>query len=178
MNRQELEALVIAKAREDQAFKQTLLNNPKAAIEQEQGEPLPANIEVRVLEENPDALYIVLPSSSPPDASSSEDFRVRLMARAVADETLKQQLLTNPKATVQTFFEEEGIDYQLSEQLQLNFLEETDNIRYLVLPVRQEGELSDLELEAVAGGKGSSRPSWGGRFPIAAYGGGWGGYGW
>lgn len=164
MNRQELEALVIAKAREDQAFKQTLLNSPKAAIEQEQGEPLPANIDVQVLEETPDNLYIILPSSIPSNASSSEDFRVRLIGRAVENETFKQQLLTNPKATVQDFFEEVGIDYQLPNQLQLNFIEETENLRYLVLPLRQEGELSDLELEAVAGGKGISRP------PVAAYG--------
>lgn len=58
---QEFEADLVAKAWKDKAFKQELLSNPKATIAKEFGIPIPDNIEVRVLEENPNTLYIVLP---------------------------------------------------------------------------------------------------------------------
>lgn len=59
--RQEFEADLVAKAWKDKAFKQELLSNPKATLTKEFGTPIPNNIEVRVLEENPNTLYIVLP---------------------------------------------------------------------------------------------------------------------
>ncbi len=60
-SRQEFEADLVAKSWKDEAFKQDLLSNPKATISKEFGTPIPDNIEVRVLEENPTTLYIVLP---------------------------------------------------------------------------------------------------------------------
>ena len=59
--RQEFEANLAAKAWKDKAFKQELLTNPKATIAKEFGTPIPDNIEVKVLEENPNTLYILLP---------------------------------------------------------------------------------------------------------------------
>ncbi|NMG05529.1 NHLP leader peptide family RiPP precursor [Brasilonema sp. UFV-L1] len=59
--RQEFEADLVAKAWKDDAFKQELLSNPKAIIAKESGVQVPDNIEVRVLEENPNILYLVLP---------------------------------------------------------------------------------------------------------------------
>ncbi len=60
-SRQELEADLVAKAWEDEGFKQELLSNPKATLTKEFGIPIPGSIEVRVLEENPNTLYVVLP---------------------------------------------------------------------------------------------------------------------
>jgi hypothetical protein len=60
-SRQEFEADLVAKAWKDSAFKQELLSNPKATISKEFGTQIPDTIEVRVLEENPLTLYIVLP---------------------------------------------------------------------------------------------------------------------
>ena len=59
--RQEFEAELVAKTWKDKAFKQELLSNPKATLTKEFGTPIPDNIEVRVLEENANTLYIVLP---------------------------------------------------------------------------------------------------------------------
>ena len=60
MNRRELEENLIARAWQDAAFKQELLSNPKETLEKE-GVKLPANIEVRVVEETPTTLYLVIP---------------------------------------------------------------------------------------------------------------------
>ncbi len=60
MKRREMEEKLIDRAWQDAAFKQELLSNPKATLEKE-GIKLPANIEVRVVEENPTTLYLVIP---------------------------------------------------------------------------------------------------------------------
>lgn len=60
-SRQEMESEIAAKVHKDPAFKQELLSNPKATLSKEYGFSIPDNIEVRVLEENPSTLYIVLP---------------------------------------------------------------------------------------------------------------------
>jgi Nitrile hydratase, alpha chain len=60
MTRQEIEERLIAKAWQDGAFKNQLLSNPKAAFESE-GISLPENIEVRAVEETPNAFYLVIP---------------------------------------------------------------------------------------------------------------------
>ncbi|WDD36982.1 NHLP leader peptide family RiPP precursor (plasmid) [Nostoc sp. UHCC 0926] len=59
--RQEFETDLVAKAWNDEGFKQELLSNSKATLTKEFGTPIPDNIEVRVVEENPNTLYIVIP---------------------------------------------------------------------------------------------------------------------
>lgn len=59
--RHEIESEIIAKAWKDDEFKQDLLNNPKGVLSQELGMPIPEDIEVKVLEENPNTVYLVLP---------------------------------------------------------------------------------------------------------------------
>ena len=60
MNRRDLEDNMITRAWQDAAFKQELLNNPKAVLEKE-GIHLPTYIEVKVIEETPTTLYLVIP---------------------------------------------------------------------------------------------------------------------
>ena len=69
-SRQEIEAHIIAKAWKDEAYKQELLNNSKAVIEQEFGLELADDINVQVVEENASSLYLVLPMQ--PDLSTDE----------------------------------------------------------------------------------------------------------
>jgi hypothetical protein len=61
LTRNELEAKIIARAWQDEAFKQELLSNPKAVFSQEIGHSIPDEVEIRVIEENPTTLYMVLP---------------------------------------------------------------------------------------------------------------------
>ena len=64
--RKEFEARLIARAWKDEAFAQELRTDPKAVIERELAEvrpeaKLPDNFEVRVVEESPTTMYLVLP---------------------------------------------------------------------------------------------------------------------
>ena len=60
--RSSLHARLIAKAQEDPAFKQRLMDDPRAAIQEEFGIGVPADVEIEVLEEQPTKLYLVLPA--------------------------------------------------------------------------------------------------------------------
>jgi hypothetical protein len=57
----DIEQLIVNKAMENKAFKQELLSNPKAAIAKELNTELPAEIEIEVVQQTPQKLYLVLP---------------------------------------------------------------------------------------------------------------------
>ena len=60
-NRRDLENFLIAKAIEDSYFRKELIENPKIAIAREFGAQLPAEIDIKILEETDKELYIILP---------------------------------------------------------------------------------------------------------------------
>ena len=60
-DRKGIHGKLIERAREDEAFKARLIQDPKAAIEDCLGAPVPDGIEIEVLEEKPNKLYLVLP---------------------------------------------------------------------------------------------------------------------
>jgi hypothetical protein len=62
--RHEFELDLIAKAWKDQAFKQELINNPKAVYKKELQQPLPEDLQIQVLEETLSTLYFVIPRNS------------------------------------------------------------------------------------------------------------------
>jgi hypothetical protein len=78
-----------------------------------------------------------------------------IVQRSLDDDSFRQRLLDDPKGTV-----EQELGTQLPEDVEVSVVEESAQTIYLVLPVRsadlQAGELSDQELEAVAGGKGTA----------------------
>jgi hypothetical protein len=55
------QARLLAKAWHDASFKQALLQNPKAVVEQEFGTALPAEVTMRVVAEDARTQYLVLP---------------------------------------------------------------------------------------------------------------------
>ena len=63
--RAEMERTLVQRSMEDDSFRQRLLDDPKAAVEQELETQLPEDVEVSVVQESAETIYLVLPSTSP-----------------------------------------------------------------------------------------------------------------
>ena len=70
----------------------------------------------------------------------------QLVAKAWSDEGFKARLLANPKAAMA----EVGMD--APEGVEIEVVESTQEKAYLVIPPKPDGELSDEDLDKVAGG--------------------------
>ena len=62
--RAEVERRLVQRSLQDEEFRQRLLDDPKGTLEQELGRGLPEGVQVRVVEESADTIYLVLPSAS------------------------------------------------------------------------------------------------------------------
>ena len=85
----------------------------------------------------------------------------RIIQRSLEDDAFRQRLIEDPKAAV-----EQELGTRLPEEVRVVTVEETADTIYLVLPSTpmagsEGGELSDQELESVAGGAGTSGDPWG-----------------
>ena len=69
--RRDMEADIIARALKDEGFARELRADPRAAIGREVGK-LPEGIEVKLVEETPDTLYLVLPARLSPGRQLSD----------------------------------------------------------------------------------------------------------
>jgi hypothetical protein len=63
--RAEMERSIVQRSLQDENFRQRLLDDPKAAVEEELGTRLPEGVQVRAVEETAQTIYLVLPNSSP-----------------------------------------------------------------------------------------------------------------
>ena len=70
--RAQMERRLLQRSIEDESFRQRLLEDPRAALEEELGARLPAEIQVRAVEETQDTIYLVLPSTPMAGAESVE----------------------------------------------------------------------------------------------------------
>lgn len=62
------QARLIARAMKDQAFRAELVHNPKRIIERECGVRFPEDVDVKVLEDTPTTVHVVLPAQLSLDA--------------------------------------------------------------------------------------------------------------
>lgn len=71
-----LQEQIVARAMQDEAFRQELLSNPKAAVERGLGITIPQGTNIHVYEDTPDTVHIVLPmkvqSGEPRELSDAE----------------------------------------------------------------------------------------------------------
>jgi hypothetical protein len=67
--RSTMEARVIERALKDESFRQQLVDDPHAALQQVLGVSLPGSVNIEVLEETPGTMYLVLP---PAESGSRE----------------------------------------------------------------------------------------------------------
>jgi hypothetical protein len=153
--RKDLEIHLITRALKDEGFKREFLANPKGVVEKELGTKLPEELEINVLEETEDTLYMVLPCN-PYEGMSEEELKaavgmtyedvaqwvleqqrnafldegssVAIIAHAWKDEMFKQNLLDSPINT---------IEQELGDRIQSNFeikvLVETSKTIYILI---------------------------------------------
>jgi hypothetical protein len=86
------------------------------------------------------------------EGSGRAEMERRLIEKSIEDDAFRRRLLEDPKWAV-----EQELGTQLPEEVRVVALEETQDTIYLVLPGTptagaEGGELSDQELEKVAGG--------------------------
>jgi hypothetical protein len=86
--------------------------------------------------------------------SGRQEMERRLIERSLQDEDFRRQLLEDPRAAVEV-----ELGARLPEGVRVEAVEETADTIYLVLPdtsggTQAGGELSDQDLESVAGGWG------------------------
>ncbi|ACC81662.1 NHLP leader peptide family RiPP precursor [Nostoc punctiforme] len=84
-------------------------------------------------------------------AQTRQDIEARIIAKAWKDEAYKQELVTNPKAVIEREF---GVEFPADVNVQV--LEENPTSLHFVLPISPVAiaqELSEEQLEAIAGGK-------------------------
>jgi Nitrile hydratase, alpha chain len=82
----DLEQKTLALALKDQGFRERLLADPKAAIAEVTGLALPESTRVKVIEREPDTLYLILPAQGAPgELSEAELGKVTGGTGALAD---------------------------------------------------------------------------------------------
>lgn len=143
---------VIAKVWSDESLKTKLLDNPKSVLA-EYGLDFPKSVEVQVHENGPSLMNYVLPQASEipagVDLEEIDPVAGKVIKLALADEAFKTNLLSDPKSAIA-----EATNMTLPMSLEIRVYEDTPTVKHLVLPVNPaNSELSDADLELVAGGK-------------------------
>ncbi len=157
--RKDLEIHLITRALKDEVFREELVANPKAVVEKEIGAKLPGELEIKVLEETENTLYMVLPCN-PYEGISEEKLKasvgvnyedvaqwvleqqrntlldekssVRLIVLSWKDKLFKQKFMSNPFQVIE---QELGQNVQQYLQgIQPIVLAETTNTYFIVLP--------------------------------------------
>lgn len=142
---------VIRRAWTDETFKNRLLADPKSALA-EVGQQIPESIAVKVHVNSSDELNFVLMEKGQIEGTKLEELDPvigKVTNRAWEDSAFKAKLLNDPKAAIQ---EVTGLVPPAS--WTVNIYENTPTMKHLVIPVKPptSGELSDADLEQVAGG--------------------------
>jgi hypothetical protein len=170
--RKDLEVHLITRAFKDEVFKRELLTNPKSVLEKELGTKLPEELEINVIEETENTVYMVLPCN-PYEGMSEEELKaslgmtyedvaqwvleqqrnslldevssVGLLSKAWKDKAFKQELLCN----VNTVLEKEW-KKEIPADIEIQIVEETPRAYYILIPrgfdeVSEENDVNFLE---------------------------------
>ncbi len=131
----------------DESLKGSLLSDPKPVLESFGMEFAPG-VSVQVHENTPSLINAVLPvKPATPVVLGAADPVSRIVEQAWLDPAFKAKLLSDPKEAAA----ESGL--RLPDSVSLKVWENSATVEHLVLPLNPaESELSDADLEAVAGG--------------------------
>lgn len=143
---------LVERAIADDQFRRQLKADPAGAAKAA-GVNIPAGASLVVLEDDAHTMHLVLTDDTQGDDDLMPE-AAQILQRARRDAAFKAQLQRDPWAAVK---DEVGV--ALPESLNLVVVQDSAQTIHVVLPVAEspEGELSDLELEQVAGGRGRRR---------------------
>lgn len=148
-NQSKIYADLSQKLQNDEQFKNQFFSEPKSMLI-EMGINIPSSVQVEVHQDTATIRNFVIPANLPKEeeASASNPLFRKVIARAFADQGFKSQLLQNPKAAIA-----ELIGESLPKNLDICVHENTSTLKHLVIFVDSANEeLSETELESVAGG--------------------------
>jgi len=80
ISRKDIKEALVRAALKEEAFRESLLANPKFAVERALGTTLPDRLKVVLLQETDDLMYIVLPKDFPDDTSNLSDAELETIA--------------------------------------------------------------------------------------------------
>jgi hypothetical protein len=80
ISRKEIREALVRAASKDEAFRESLMANPKFAVERALGKTLPEGLQVVLLQETDNLMYIVLPKDYPDDAAHLTDAELEMVA--------------------------------------------------------------------------------------------------
>ena len=89
-----------------------------------------------------------------PKLPTWQEFHNELIVKALKDENFRKELIADPKTVVEMEMGKYKEGMKLPATLEIKVIEQPANALYLVLPTMTD-ELSDEELDSVAGGKDS-----------------------
>ncbi len=157
--RKDLEIHLITRALKNESFRAELIANPKTVIEQEIGSKLPDELEITVLEETEDTIYMVLPCN-PYEGLSEEELQaslgmtyedvalwvldqqrntflderssVSILAKIWQDNDFKEDIIRSPIGVIEKELGEKI--QELIPRIQVQGLSENANTLFIVLP--------------------------------------------
>jgi hypothetical protein len=85
ISRKEIREALVRAALKDEAFRESLLANPKFAVERALGKTLPDRLQVVLLRETDNLMYIVLPKDFPENTAHLTDDELEAIAGGFLD---------------------------------------------------------------------------------------------
>jgi hypothetical protein len=145
--------LVGERAGRDDAYRTRLLKQPRAALEEVLGEKLPASVTIVTHENTPTTLNVVLDPTLMAQAAANTGPAgpvEQVLRKAQADAAFRKKLVADPRAAVY-----DAVGLEIPKGLQVKVYENTADTIHLPIAARANAnaELSEAELEQVAGGK-------------------------
>lgn len=136
----------------DADFRSQFLSNPKHFLNQEFRTNFGEEVKVIAHENNAEKMHVILlPAEELVFNEDIEEKVETVLDKAITNESFKNLLMSDPKGTLT----KELPDYFIPSDFKVYFHENTDTEVHVLLPQLEtsDDELSEAELDAVAGGK-------------------------